>query len=52
MHTQEVDTISDKMHHATAVMKKMLKQKDRGKYCAILVLSLVLVLLFYAVVAW
>lgn len=48
----DVDETSNKMHQATAVMKKMLKQKDRGKFCAILVLSLVLILLLYAVVAW
>ena len=33
-------------------MKKMLKKKDRGKFCAIVVLSLVLILLIYAVLAW
>jgi len=50
--SSEVDDTSNKMTQATAVMKKMLKQKDRGKFCAILVLSLVLILLLYAVVAW
>lgn len=44
--------MSGKMTAATAVMKKMLKQKDRGKLCAIVVLTLVLILLLYAVIAW
>ena len=48
----EVDDASGKMAQATAAMKKMLKKKDRGKLCAICVLSLTLIVLMYAVVAW
>ena len=48
----EIDDVSGKMSHATAVMKKMLKNKDRGKLCAIVVLTIVLILLMYAVIAW
>lgn len=48
----EVDDVSSKMAHATAVMKKMLKKKDRGKLCAILVLTIVFIFLVYAVLAW
>ena len=33
-------------------MKKMLKKKDRGKLCAILVLTIVFIFLVYAVLAW
>ena len=40
------------MHQATDAMKKMLKRKDRWKICAILFLSVVLILLMYAVIAW
>lgn len=50
--TEEVDDVSSKMAHATAVMKKMLKKKDRGKLCAILVLTIVFIFLVYAVLAW
>jgi len=50
--TNEVESASDRMTAATATMKKMLKKNDRGKFCAILVLSLVLILLLYAVFAW
>lgn len=50
--SSEVDDVSGKMTTATAVMKKMLKNKDRGKLCAILVLTIVLILLMYAVIAW
>ena len=50
--TGEVDEVSGKMTHATNVMKKMLKKNDRGKLCTILVLTLVLIGLFYAVFAW
>jgi len=50
--TSEVESASDRMTAATATMKKMLKKNDRGKFCAILVLSLVLILLIYAVMAW
>ena len=50
--TGEVEDVSGKMHQATAVMKKMLKNKDRGKLCTILVLTIVFILLAYAVLAW
>jgi hypothetical protein len=50
--SQDVDSVSSRMHQATDAMKKMLKRKDRWKICAILVLSLVLILLMYAVIAW
>ena len=49
---EEVDQAGSKMSQATEAMKKMMKRKDRGKLCAILVLSLVLILLMYAVIAW
>ena len=49
---EEIDEISFKLSAATAVMKKMLKNKDRGKFCAIIVLTLALVVLLYAVIAW
>jgi hypothetical protein len=45
-----VDDVSGKMTQATNVMKKMLKNKDRGKMCAILVLSLAFIGLCYAVI--
>jgi hypothetical protein len=48
----DMDQTSSKMKQAEDIMKKMLKQKDRGKFCAIFVLSVVLILLLYAVVAW
>ena len=48
----DMDQTSSKMKQAEDIMKKMLKQKDRGKFCAIFVLSIVLILLLYAVVAW
>ena len=48
----EVEDASSKMAVATAAMKKMLAKKDGGKLCAILVLSIVLILLMYAVFAW
>ena len=50
--TADVDDASGKMAQATAAMKKMLKKKDRGKLCAIVVLSFTLILLLYAVIAW
>lgn len=37
------------MRSAMGIMKKMLKSKDRGKFCAIFVLSAVLILLTMAV---
>jgi len=48
----QVDDVSGKMSAATNTMKKMLKRKDRGKLCAILVLTIVLIILMYAVFAW
>lgn len=45
----QVDGVSGKMTAATAVMKKMLKKKDRGKLCAIFVLTIVLIILVYFV---
>lgn len=50
--TDQVDGVSDKMTAATKAMKKMLKRKDRGKLCAILVLTVILLLLMYAVLSW
>jgi len=44
-----VDDAGSQMRSAMVVMKKMLKSKDRGKFCAILVLSIVLILLTMAV---
>ena len=32
--------------------KKMLKQKDRGKLCCIVILTIVLIVLIWIVVAW
>lgn len=49
---EEVEQAGSKMSMATDAMKKMMKRKDRGKLCAILVLSIVLILLMYAVIAW
>ena len=49
--TSEVDATGSRMQKMNAIMKKMTKNKDRGKFCAILVLSLVLVLLCYFVLA-
>ena len=40
------------MAAATAAMKAMLKKKDRGKLCCILILTIVLIFLSYAVLAW
>ena len=40
--TEDVDDTSGRMRQAMGVMNKMLKSKDRGKFCAILVLTLVL----------
>ena len=39
------------MKQATQVMHKMLKSKDRGKFCAIAVLTLILGVLMYIVFA-
>ena len=47
---EEVEQAGGKMSMATNC--KMMKRKDRGKLCAILVLSIVLILLMYAVIAW
>ena len=45
--TEDVDTTQSKMAQATAVMNKMLKSKDGGKFCFIIFLTIVLgVLLF------
>ena len=45
----DVDDTQTRMHTAMGVMKKMLKQKDRGKFCCILVLSVVLFVLVFLV---
>ncbi len=45
----EVDESRDRMKVMNQVMNKMLKKKDRGKYCCILVLSIILIFLMYAV---
>lgn len=47
--TQEVDETHGKMNAALTVMNKMLKSKDRGKFCAIIVLTLVLFVLIFLV---
>ena len=47
--TAEVDAVRDRMHAAVAVMNKMMKNKDRGKFCAIIVLTLILFLLIFLV---
>ena len=39
---EHVDGAADAMHQLKAKMKEMAKSKDRGKFCAICVLSLVL----------
>ena len=49
--TEDVDDTSGRMRQAMGVMNKMLKSKDRGKFCAILVLTLVLGVLMYIVFA-
>jgi len=40
--TEDVDTTQGKMAQATAVMNKMLKSKDGGKFCFIIFLTVVL----------
>lgn len=40
-----MDEAGGQMRHAIVVMQRMLKQKDRGKFCAIAVLTVVLVIL-------
>ena len=49
---EEVDDASSKMADAMLLMKKMLKQKDRGKLCCIVILTIVLIVLIWIVVAW
>ena len=41
----EVDEAGAQMGGAMATMQKMLKSSDRGKFCAILVLTAVLIVL-------
>ena len=43
--TADVDMTQGRMNAAMSVVKKMLKSNDRGKYCAILILTVVLVIL-------
>ena len=50
--TEDVDDTRGRMAAATAAMKAMLKKKDRGKLCCILILTIVLIFLSYAVLAW
>ena len=45
---QEVESTRDRMHNAVAVMNKMLKNKDRGKFCIIIFLTIVLFILMCA----
>ena len=47
--TQEVEASRSMMADATAKMNKMLKRKDKGKLCAILLLTFVLIGLCYMV---
>ena len=49
---EEVTDAHGRMAQATDAMKKMLKKKDRGKFCAILFLTIVLIVLMYAVISW
>ena len=46
---QEVDDTHGKMNAALGVMNKMLKSKDRGKFCTIIVLTIVLFVLIFLV---
>mmetsp|Transcript_676 Transcript_676/g.2335 ORF Transcript_676/g.2335 Transcript_676/m.2335 type:complete len:81 (+) Transcript_676:532-774(+) len=46
---RQVDDAGTQMRSAMVVMKKMLKNKDRGKFCAIFVLTIVLIILTMAV---
>lgn len=46
---QEVEDTRSRMKAAVGVMNKMMKSKDNGKFCAILVLTLVLFALMYSV---
>jgi len=50
--TDEVDSTSSKMKQAQQVMTKMLKSRDGGKLCCILLLTLTLGCLMYAVFFW
>mmetsp|Transcript_8560 Transcript_8560/g.14445 ORF Transcript_8560/g.14445 Transcript_8560/m.14445 type:complete len:256 (-) Transcript_8560:355-1122(-) len=47
--TQEVDETHGRMAAALNVMQKMLKSKDRGKFCAIIVLTILLAVLLVLV---
>jgi len=47
--TAEVDETQGRMRQAISVMQKMLKNKENGKFCAILVLSIVLIILMFLV---
>jgi hypothetical protein len=49
---EEVDDASGRMTAATALMKKMLKKKDSGKFCCIFILTIVFIILMYMVIAW
>lgn len=46
--TQEVESTRDRMHTAVVAMNKMIKSKDRGKFCIIIFLTIVLFILLYA----
>ena len=47
----QVDTASDAMASLKDKMKERAKHKDRGKFCTIMVLTVVLILLMYAVIS-
>ncbi|KAL1520273.1 hypothetical protein AB1Y20_023741 [Prymnesium parvum] len=47
--TQEVESTRERMRSAVGVMNKMMKNKDRGKFCVIIFLTVVLFILMYAV---
>ena len=47
--TAEVDETQGRMRQAMTVMQKMLKNKENGKFCAILVLSVILIVLMFLV---
>ena len=47
----QVDVAADAMSSLKAKMQAMAKHKDRGKFCIILVLTIVLILLMYAVIS-
>uniref|UniRef100_A0A7S4EYQ5 t-SNARE coiled-coil homology domain-containing protein n=1 Tax=Chrysotila carterae TaxID=13221 RepID=A0A7S4EYQ5_CHRCT len=47
--TAEVDETQGRMRGAMQVMNKMLKNKENGKFCAILVLSIILIILLFLV---